>query len=392
LALALSFAATTPAAAHDLRDSRIGNGGYGVMVDGRLHSLDLAIRNVHLDPYMSAGVGSQLPEELHDIVDYHLGRILLPSVLEIVEHKLVELGQRAAELHLPYSVEGLVRNMDRYRWLELSDLECTDVGDDQSPFPNKVQLAYRKDMWVRFCRDAASLPEPDMAALALHEIVYALHTEATTYVPQLVGYLFSHEFATFGTQAQNELRAIVQGLTGSGSGEPATIYNRLKSLFDGGMLPSASEFYVDQAWSGKCVRLEEPDTQHSMLISSFRNDDPVLGPMISLVPMISPTADMRYVDPTPANLARYLTDAGNMVREQQFTSLREPDFSFTGSYNDSRNYAPSTSCSGEQTFTFKVRRNITSQGEPLYLLSGVSTYSYCGKWMCYANKPLAMPQ
>lgn len=365
---------TAPLAA--ATDGRVGNGGYGVMVDGRLHSLDLAMRGVHVDPYLSEGVTEQLKPELQEILAYHLDRIVAPSVRALVERKLVELDKRAAEARIPYSVDGLVRNMDRYRWIALPDLTCTDVGDDHTPFPNKVQLAYRKDMWVRFCRDASNLPDPDLAALALHEIVYALHTEATTFVPQLVGLLFSDDFKDFRPTAVSELRAVVSGLSGAGD-QPATLHWRLKTMFEASALPSNSEFITDRIWSGRCVGPKSPDALRGGLLFTMYGTDPIFGPIVNLVPFIAKVGTGSFENPTPEDLARFSADARAHVSEDLFTGVREPDFSWTGLYQNQY----------ESNFGqhFQMRRTIGPAGEALYILKASNTNN---SGYCYFNHVL----
>ena len=211
-------------------DSRVNNGGYGVVIDGHIYALDLALRNVQAHPYLSESVTAELPPDAKDILSYHLRDKLKPTAFGIVERKLAEFGGRVSSQNSDLQVYGLVRNMDRYHWLNLPDLACTDVGDDPTPLPNKVQLAYRNTNWVRFCKEFGDLDAADQAALVMHEIVYSYYTDGQPYVSHLIGFLFSQDFEGYSDGAASELKEILQGLNDETLPNDYVITNRVDAM------------------------------------------------------------------------------------------------------------------------------------------------------------------
>jgi hypothetical protein len=249
-------------------ESRVGNGGYGVRIGTTIYALDLAARGVHHDPYLSTGVADRLPAEQQAIVDQQLARITSPEVIGIVSTKLAELQRRIGEAQIRYyDVGRLVRAMGNYRWINVVDLPCQDVGDDDSPFPNKVQLAYRQGDWIRFCSDFNELATADQAAIVFHEIVYGFHTEAQPHVSELTGFVFSRDFQAFTPRDARELIETLTGLTGRAPiiGPPADVTVEVGGIlyFDPGVDEVASDVLVsDESELG--VRLDPNDPKQML--------------------------------------------------------------------------------------------------------------------------------
>ena len=364
---------------------RVGNGGYGVKIDGQIYALDLAMRGDHLDPYLSNGVAEKLPQEMQDIVNYHLARIVLPTVVELVSKKLSELDAKTKKLGVSYSVETLIRNMDNYRWIGLPDLACTDVGDATLPFPNKVQLAYRQGMWIRFCKDFSSIGLSDQAALVLHEIVYALHREGQPFVSHLIGYLFSSDFQNFSDPAQRELRTIIESLKGGNQNNPQTIYDRLDHMMNNARLPQIHEFPQSALWRGRCVERQSPDTYSSALLSVYTGSDPLMGKYLVAIPSITKPGDLRYETYSIADLQAAWTGRQSMVmKEPGFGAIRTNDFSWTGTYQHSdeeREFFYYGSAS------FQLKASLSDSGQPLLLLTADSRDNVNAHYFkCYFNK------
>lgn len=373
-----------------LGGGQVRSGGYGVVIDGNLHALDLAIRGVHLDPYVSDGSRAVLSQDLRDILDYHLNRVILPSGLELVAKKLAELDQRSKQLGLNYKVEGMIVNMDRYRWINLSNLSCLNVGDDDTPFPNKVQLAFREGMWVKFCRDFNRLPAVDQAALVLHEIIYALHTTGQPFVSYLTGYLFSHDFRQFLPLAQDEFRNVIAGLTKVPDGAAMTLFKRLQKMYEAGTKPALRDFLKPGVWVGKCVGDLHPDSIGSAALFSFTNTDDILGQMSTFAPQVADYNDERYLGMPTEDLRKLWTTLSSRVN-REFGYVRENDFSeqLVLSHDDIRGDR-CFSANARTPMSLVLRQTVNSQGEKV-LMAAIGLYSGCSisedrHLMCYYNQ------
>jgi ankyrin repeat protein len=187
------------------------NGGYGVTIEGKLYALDLAMRGVHLQPYISAGTPHRLETDEEEAVRYHLDAVASPSVLDIVVFKLAELRARTVEQRLFFPVASLIDTMGAYAWVNHSHLPCIDVNDDDNPYPGKRQVAYRYENTIRFCADFQALDQANQAAIVVHEIVYAALAQKSALV-DTVGFIFSRAYETFSAPAKAELKRYVEEL------------------------------------------------------------------------------------------------------------------------------------------------------------------------------------
>lgn len=188
------------------------NGGYGLRVPGSgIVSLDLFERGAHLSPYLSDDASNLLTREEKDILHERLGSVAEPGVIRILERKISDIRARLSETKYALQTRFMIRNLESYSFIRLDEMSCLDVGDDHSPYPGKVQLAYREGRWVRFCREYASLDEPNRAALILHEIVYAALSNKSV-LTEFVGYVFHSDFARFGSGDRAEFFHVVSEL------------------------------------------------------------------------------------------------------------------------------------------------------------------------------------
>lgn len=187
------------------------NGGYGVTVDGKLYALDLAMRNVHLTPYVSAGTDARLDAEEEEAVRYYLTNVASPSVQDIVVFKLAELRARTVAHGFFFPVANLIDTMGQYAWVNHAHLPCIDVQDDDNPYPGKKQVAYRYENTIRFCADFGQLDQANQAAIVVHEIMYAALSAKSALV-DTVGFVFSDAYRTFSAPARAELKRYVDDL------------------------------------------------------------------------------------------------------------------------------------------------------------------------------------
>lgn len=207
---------TTPVAGDDyshleLEAGETRNGGYGVLVNGRLVSLDLAMRNVHENPYLSTSTPHRISAAEEQIVRYHLAEIVSSEVQEIVIAKLAELKANLQGIKTFLPVGHLIENMSAFTWVQHAHLPCLDVQDDDNPYPNKKQVAYRYQNTIRFCQDFGYLDAGNQAAVVMHEIVYAALTNKSTLL-EFVGYVFSNGYKAFTVPAQIELKRLAETL------------------------------------------------------------------------------------------------------------------------------------------------------------------------------------
>lgn len=194
------------AAMSALKASETRNGGYGVVISGKLVSLDLAMRNVHDAPYVSEGVANTLTPDEVQVVRYYVEPVSSPAVTAIVLAKLSEMRGRLADAGAYLPVGHLIEAMATYTWVPSdAGLECLDVHDDDSPYPNKKQVAYRYQSTIRFCRDFGFLDAGNQAAVIVHELVYAALAEKSVLI-DFVGFLFSPSFQSFTAPARSEMR------------------------------------------------------------------------------------------------------------------------------------------------------------------------------------------
>jgi ankyrin repeat protein len=183
------------------------NGGYGVLVNGRLVSLDLAMRNVHEQPYLSLDTPFRLSTEEQEAINYHLTGIAANEVINVVAAKLAELRGRLNEVGVYFPVGFLMDTMADYTWVQHGHLACLDVRDDDNPYPDKKQVAYRYQNTIRFCKDFAYLDSGNQAAVIMHEIIYAALAKKSVLI-EMVGYLFSPGYKTFSLPAKTELKRL----------------------------------------------------------------------------------------------------------------------------------------------------------------------------------------
>lgn len=186
------------------------NGGYGVKISNRVVSLDLYLRGSHLDPYLSSEQNISLNEENQDIVRTALKEVASDGVTHTVLKKLSLLKEVTTQLKLGLNWEFMIRNMTDFKWILLPEASCLDVQDDNSPFEHKIQLAYREDRWIRFCKEYQEIDDTNKSALIMHEIVYAsLKQKSRT--RELVGLLYNQGIKNLESVRQ-ELRDLSQHL------------------------------------------------------------------------------------------------------------------------------------------------------------------------------------
>ncbi|MCA2960972.1 MAG: hypothetical protein IOD12_12015 [Silvanigrellales bacterium] len=188
------------------------NGGYGVRLEsGVVVSLDLYLRSSHLDPDLSKDEPDALTQEERDLLRRSLA-IFEADVVSIVERKMSALRRLVGVEKMPLDVAFVVSRAGAYTWLELDGLSCLDVNDDRSPVPNKVQLAYREGRWIRFCGDSQKLASSQLAALIVHEMLYAALVDKS-WVAELTGFLFSQDFARYESPARAEFLDLVRNVS-----------------------------------------------------------------------------------------------------------------------------------------------------------------------------------
>ena len=163
--------------------------------------------------------------------------------------------------------------------------------------------------------------------------------------------------------------------------EPATAFWRLDALYAAGMLPSSSEFQINALWFGRCADDTRPDVLRGALLYTFFEVDPILGPVVSLVPLVANFGTDKYEHPTADDLIVFKRNALDLVTEELMTGVREPDFSWTGSNSVQ---TASDFAGGGGSKTYRLRRTIAPTGEPMYMLAatGANTGSH-GR--CYFN-------
>lgn len=162
-----------------LAGAHVRNGGYGVVEDGMLYSLDLYAKSLHvgdsdLDASASDGGYSILVKPLVQAVVRN-DASAVDAVSREVSLRLARMEGLFAALKLDYPLRAAVLNAASYKWV-FHDIKCLDIRDDAT-YPHMIQLAYRQAGWIRFCRDSRKLDVRNMAALVIHEIIYAAQTE-----------------------------------------------------------------------------------------------------------------------------------------------------------------------------------------------------------------------
>lgn len=192
--------------------TEVQNGGYGVKLkSGKVVSLDLFLRNSHELPYLGLNDFEGLTEEEIEIVRSKLSEIVTQETIDIILSKLSELRKNIEDFNLYYFTSFLIENMNHYTWTYIQGSSCKDVGDDNAPFKNKVQLAYRQDLWIRFCKDFSRLDSTNKAALILHEMVYSTLKGGKSRTVELVGLMFNQAYR-HKDRMKNEFHNIIHGL------------------------------------------------------------------------------------------------------------------------------------------------------------------------------------
>ena len=195
------------------RGSTVGNGGYGVRVDGIIYALDLAARGVSQTPYMSADATNRL-DPAHQVKMRDLISQVANSddILLGVELKLAILEDKALAAGFVLRANDLVDTMGTHTWFNLQMLPCLDVGDSTQPFPDQVQLAFRQDTVIRFCREFNQLESKQKIALIVHEIVYAQFHDGQPHITNLVGLLFDPRIQALNADLRQELQGELTAL------------------------------------------------------------------------------------------------------------------------------------------------------------------------------------
>ncbi len=175
--LAAALIATTLIGSASARESGPGNGGDGVLVNGRLYSLDLleAGDSVAENPYFDPQVPAADDQEYAKILD-RVSRALghLPQApIDLVARKLFEVSK----LDPVFSLVTL-QTIELYSWSlvgeQLRDIQDEDTNLSISP-DRWVQLAIRRDVSIVLQKDYwAQLDPAHRAALVFHEVLYAL--------------------------------------------------------------------------------------------------------------------------------------------------------------------------------------------------------------------------
>lgn len=213
------------------------NGGYGVKVGRKIVSLDLFLRGSDRDPNLSEGAPMLLNESELAMVKDGL-KDFRPIVVKIVIQKLSDIRAKLTQKGLSLQTDFMISNLNQYTYVVMSSVPCLDVGDDHSPIPGKVQLAYREAQWIRFCKESQFLDDANQAALILHELVYSsLWEKALT--QEFVGLTFHQDFQTLDGRAGIEFSEIVKVLAEKSkfnslpSPEQANLDPYVKSILNG---------------------------------------------------------------------------------------------------------------------------------------------------------------
>lgn len=179
----------------------VGNGGVGVLLNEKPYLLDLYEAGI-LDPSVGKSI-TPLPE--------YDKRVQQMAILDPAEKRL--LGQKLTELgHIsPLIANGVVLGLNMFMW-RLVDHNLVEIPE-RSPIdltPLKVvQLANRFGATIRINKDLWSqMDSGNKVALVLHELFYAFaepialgdgtNEQESAPVRELIGYIFSPEFATRG--------------------------------------------------------------------------------------------------------------------------------------------------------------------------------------------------
>ena len=191
------------------------NGGYGVKKDDKVFSFDLVQRTSHLNPYLSTEVPFALSEEEVEIVRTNL-HFVDADLQDTVIRKLSDLRGKLKETGAELQTEYMIQKMDEYTWMYMEGVGCRDVGDEDAPIRDTVQVAYREDQWIRVCDDFSRMDRANQAALLFHEIVY-LSLREKSYTTELVGLVFNQDFAKFTNKTRKEFEFIVSKLRDASS-------------------------------------------------------------------------------------------------------------------------------------------------------------------------------
>lgn len=166
---ALAFVSLVFAVPNAFSAIEVGNGGQGVLINGKLVVLDVVEAGVEANPLFDGAVARDPWAEEH--LTRSLGSLGAP--VRLISGKLQEIGRLS-----PLLRDTLIQAAEAYSWwLVNSPLEdIPDSGGVVDPKGRKiVQLAVRAGRSIRIAAEPWSkLDKKNQAALILHELIYAL--------------------------------------------------------------------------------------------------------------------------------------------------------------------------------------------------------------------------
>ena len=151
----------------------VGNGGHGIIENGRVFSFDLYEHNLHLNPYSNedepspefkSRVRQAIP--FHDVYDSRLSDTLAA--------KMQEINSLSPSLAL-----ALLKVMGFYRWefssKHLARVDDENLGKNHQYKDRLIQLAVRSHYLITIDREYfEALDESNKVALIIHEAAHAL--------------------------------------------------------------------------------------------------------------------------------------------------------------------------------------------------------------------------
>ena len=204
------------------------NGGYGVRIGDSIYSLDLNLRGSHLRPYLSENTPITLDEHEIAAIRHNLDGIVDEETQNIVMRKFSDLRAKLAQAKIGLQTGYMLNGVDWFTWTLLEGVRCKDVGDNEAPVENTVQVAYRQGRYIRLCDDFTKMDKVNQAALIFHEIVYSSLKEKSLLL-ELTGLVFNKDFENPREKVWTELGFIADKLyQQSGSAPMVHVYEPLK--------------------------------------------------------------------------------------------------------------------------------------------------------------------
>ncbi|MFN8791599.1 MAG: hypothetical protein ACK5Y2_09120 [Bdellovibrionales bacterium] len=150
----------------------VGNGGDGIVLDGRVYLYDLVEHGLHKNPYWAPG--NTVTQDLQELVDVNLER-LSPAVRKLVALKISEVAKVDAVF-----AALLKLALKTFQWHLIEDFSLVEINDEDGsdvmiPRDRFKQVAVRSLGSIKIDQSLIeNMDSENQAALVLHELIYGV--------------------------------------------------------------------------------------------------------------------------------------------------------------------------------------------------------------------------